>query len=270
MKLSTLLIALGAILIAPSRVFARIYITAGTDVSTRSYVQFYVEDEVGRRTGQTPTGLEVAEIPGTEGHYGTESIFKEGTGESGPESIEFHISSFPAGRFKLVLLPEITTSYWLRVSVVNDNNASLHQKFFGFATAASSVTFEFEHHPANASPTPIAKDVTIAGLRQSVKAALQSSQLGDSAFAGRLDKMLDKAQSEVASGKKKQGADRLDQFIHRLDSAFKKEPDLDAEDEADDKKNASAMKRFVAKTARDSLSEDARALIVGLGEQSKK
>jgi len=270
MKPANLLIAICCILIAPTRVFARIYITAGTDVSTRSYVQFYVEDDLGRRTGQPPTGPEVAEIPGTAGHYGTESIFKEGTGESGPESVEFHISSFPAGHFKLVLLPQITTSYWLLVSIVNDNNASLHQKFFGYGTVASPLIFEFEHHPANASPTPIAKDVSIGGLRQSVIAALQVGQLGDSAFTARLDKMLAKAQSEADSGKNKQAADRLDQFVHRLESAFKKEPDPNDGDDPDDKKNASTMKRFVVKTALDSLSADARILIGGLGEQPKK
>lgn len=247
-----------------------IYITAGTGRSTHSYVNFFVEDESGRRTGRLPGGTEVAEIPGTRGHYGTDSMDDLISNQAGPESVEFHISSFPAGHFNLVVVPLATTSYWLNFSIVNDNDSRIHKVFDGYAVAGTTIAFGFEHQPAASAPTPIVKFVTFASLRQSVQVALQVGQLGDEAFVSRLDKMLAKAHSEANSGKNKQAADRLDQFIHRLDSAFKKEPDPNGEDDADDKKNASTVKRFVIKTAHDSLIEDARTLIAGLGEQPKK
>ena len=270
MKLSMFLIALSSISISPSLAFAGIYITAGTDVSTRCYVNFYIEDELGRQTGQPPTGPDLAEIPGTGGHYGTDSIFREDTKESGPESIEFSISSFPAGRFKLVLFTEITTSYWLQVSIVNDKKKSIHQDFFGYATAASPISFEFDHYPSSATPTPITKIDSIGGLRQSVIAALKLEQLGDPAFASRLDKLLSKAQADAASGKNKQAAGRLEQFVRRLDAAFKKTADPNDGDDPDDVKSAGSMKRFITKTALDSLSADAKTLIAALEKKSKK
>ncbi|MEK7390450.1 MAG: hypothetical protein AAB036_12230 [Elusimicrobiota bacterium] len=270
MKRAIMLTVLGSIFMVPSWVFAGIYITAGTDVSTRSYVQFYIQDEFGRQTGQPPTGPEVAEIPETGGYYGTDSIFREDTGESGPESVILQTDSFPAGRFKLVLLPEITTSYWLRVSIVNDNGTKNRQKYFGYATIASPITFEFNHYPSSAAPTPITKIVSIEGLRQSVVAALKLGQLSDPTFASRLDKMLAKAQAEAASGKTKQAANRLEQFVRRLDSAFRKTADPDDGDDEGDKKSAGSMKRFVTKTALDSLSADAKTLIDGLEKKTGK
>src|SRR5688572_6899353 len=112
MKISIETIVSGVLLmgLAPN-VRGGIYITAGTARSTHSYVQFYVEDDSGRRSGMLPSGIEVADIPGTRGHYGTDSMDDLVNNRPGPESIEFHISSFPVGRFKLVIVPSATTPY---------------------------------------------------------------------------------------------------------------------------------------------------------------
>lgn len=271
MKLSYISVFCAALLtsLAP-HAEAGIYITAGTGRSTHSYVNFFVEDEAGRRTGRLPGGAEVAEIPGTRGRYGTDSMDDLIANKAGPESVIFHISTFPAGHFNLVVVPLATTSYWLNFSIVNDNNARSHSVFDGYGVVGTTITFGFDHQPAAGAPSPIVKVVTFASLRQSIEVAKQVGQLGDAAFVSRLDKMLAKAQSDAASGKNKQAADRLDQFIHRLDSAFKKEPDPNDGDDPDDKKNVNTMKRFIVKTALDSLNSDARTLITSLGEQSKK
>lgn len=247
-----------------------IFIIAGTGISTRAYVQFYIENDIGQRTGQLPNGQRVAEIPGTEDCYGTSSSSDDDTGERGSENVEFQLSPFPGGQHKLVIVPLATTSYFLNMTIRNDNMSRARHNFEGFAVAGTTISYNFTFAPTASSPTPVAKVVTLPSLRQSVQVALQIGQLGDAAFVARLDKLLAKAQSDVVSGKNKQAADRLDQFIHRLDSAFKKEPDPDDGDDADDKKDASTMKRFVTKTAHDSLNEDARTLIIGLGEQPKK
>lgn len=244
-----------------------IYITVGTERSTHSYVNFYIEDESGRRTGRLASGTEVADIPGTRGRYGTDSMDDLVANQAGPEAVGFHTSSFPSGRFNLVLIPLATTPYWMNFSVVNDNKSPIDRVFNGFAVAGSSITFIFDHQPAADTPPLILKVVTATSLRQSVQGAFQAKQLGAAAFALRLDKLVAKAQADIVSRKNKQAADWLDQFTHRLDSAFKKEPDPDGDD---DKKSASTMSRFVTKAAHDSLIEDARILIVGLGEQPKK
>lgn len=268
--LGLLSIILGAIPVYAATPGRFLSITAGTQLSTRTYVHFYIENEMGQRTGQLPNGHRVAEIPGTEDSYGTEALSNDMTHEPGFESVGFAVSDFPAGDFKLVLLPQATSTYFLRLDITNDNYSSSNNDFEGYAVAGTSIVYKFEFQPTNSTPTPVMKTVTLASLRESVLVAMQVGQLGDTAFATRLDKLLARAQSDVSSGKNKQAGDRLDQFIHRLDSAFKKESDLDGGDDTDDKKNASTMKRFVVKTARDSLSGDARTLIAGFGEQSRK
>lgn len=268
--LGTLIFILGvtpACAAAPGRFIS---IIAGTQMSTRTYVHFYIENEAGQRTGQLPNGHRVSEIPGTKNSYGTEALSNDVTGAPGFESVQFGLTDFPSGLFKLVLVPQATTSYFLRLDITNDNYSSSDNDYEGYAVAGSTIVYNFEFQPTNSSPTPVAKVVTLPSLRQSVQVALQIGQLGDAAFVSRLDNTLAKTQSDIVSGKNKQAADRLDQFIHRLGSAFKKEPDIGDGDDADDKKNASTMKRFVTKTAHDSLSEDARTLIVGLVERPKK
>ncbi|MBI2788694.1 MAG: hypothetical protein HYX59_08435 [Elusimicrobia bacterium] len=247
-----------------------VFIIAGTGVSTRAYVQFYLENDIGQRTGQLPDGQRVAEIPGTADCYGVSSTANDATGERGSENVEFQLSPFPAGHYKLVLLPLATTAYFLNMTTRNDNMRRARSNFEGYAVAGATVAYSFDFAPTSSSPTVVTKSVTLVGLRQSVQAAFQIGQLGDGGFVSRLDKILAKAQSDIDSGKNKQAADRFDEFIHRLDSAFKKEPDPDGNDDASDKKNASSMKRFVSKTALASLSADARTLIIGLGEQPKK
>lgn len=244
-----------------------IFITAGTGVSTRSYVHFYIEDASGRRTGQLPNGRRAAEIPGTADCYGTTSVGNDATGERGSENVEFQISDFPAGDFKLILLPLATTSYFLRISIRNDNFSELTRDFAGYASSGTPIEYHFEHHPTASSPTPVAKQVSFDALRRSIQIALTVGELGDSAFVSRLDKVLLKAADFARQkDKSKQSADLLDQFIHRLDSAFKKDPDPDDGDDPQDKKATPIINRFATQRARDSLSEDARILIRGLGE----
>lgn len=270
MKLHSVVVLILGLNLAPSFSEAGVFITAGTDRSSHSYVQFYVQDSAGRRTGQPATGPQVAEIPGTKGHYGMDAVGNLLTGVSGPETVEFHTSSFPEGQFQLIVVPRADTAYWLRFDIENDNDAVVENSFSGYAVAGATVGFVFEHHPTASSPTAVSKIVIPGGLRQSIQVALQVGQLGDAAFVARLDKLLAKVETEIEKGHKKQAADRLDQFIHRLDSAFKKEPDPDDGDDPQDKKNAAEMKRFVTQAARDSLNADARTLIIGLGEQPKR
>ncbi|MEW5884651.1 MAG: hypothetical protein AB1725_10565 [Armatimonadota bacterium] len=150
---------------------------------------------------------------------------------------------------------------------MNDNGTTLHQDFTGFVRAGSPVTFEFEHQPAASSPTAPAKLVSFASLREDVQTALTLRQLGDEIFVASLLKTLAKAQEFAdAKNKAKQSADSLDIFIHRIDNAFKKEPDSDVGDDPQDKNATPIINRFATQRARDSLSEDARILIRGLGE----
>lgn len=270
MKFHPLLVPIFALPLLSMSAEAGIFITAGTEVSSHSYVQFYIQDSAGRRTGKLPKGPQVAEIPGTRGHYGTDAVGNKRTGESGPETVEFHTSTFPDGLFEFVLVPQADTAYWLRFDIVNDNDSVVENSFSGYAVAGATVGFVFEHHPTASSPTAVSKIVIPGGLRQSIQVALQVGQLGDAGFVARLDKLLSKVQGEIDKGQKKQAADRLDQFIHRLDSAFKKGPDPDDGDDPQDKKNAAGMKRFVTQIAWDSLSGDARTLIIGLGEKPKR
>lgn len=246
-----------------------VFVLAG-HISTRAYVHFIVENDAGQRTGQLLDGTQVAEIPNTLGAYGAEASDDDDTGDPGYERVSFESSRLAAGHYKLKILPTATTAYWLDFTVRNDNMSRTHIASWGYAIAGTTTTYDFDYQPAAASPPLIIKTVTIALLRSSIQTASRQGQLGDAAFVSRLDKLLAKAQSDISSGRDKQAADRLDQFIHRLDSAFKKEPDPNDEDDADDKKNASTVKRFVVKIAHDSLIEDARTLIAGLGERPKK
>lgn len=270
MNLHSSVASIAGLLLIPTFTEAGVFITAGTDRSSHSYVQFYIQDSEGRRTGQPPTGLQVAEIPGTRGHYGSDAVGDKRTGISGPQTIEFHTSSFPDGQFQLILVPKADTAYWLRFDIENDNDSVVENSFSGYAVAGATVGFVFEHHPAASSPTAVSKIVMPSGLRQSIQVALQVGQLGDAGFVARLDKLLSKVQGEIDKGQKKQAADRLDQFIHRLDSAFKKETDPNDGDDPEDKKHAGDIKRFVTQTAHDSLSADARTLIIDLGEKPKR
>lgn len=246
-----------------------IFIVTG-NISTRAYVHFIIENDVGQRTGQLLDGTRVSEIPGTSGVYGTEIQDDHRPGVRGIETVHFETSGFPAGHYKLKLLPTATSSYWMRFSIRNDNFSDLELKSRGFALVGATITYVFDFAPTASSPTPAAKILVPGGLRQSVQVALQIGQLGDATFVARLDKLLAKAQGEIDKGQKKQGADRFDEFIHRLDSAFKKEPDPDDGDGPEDRKNAAEMKRFVTKTALESLSADARTLIIDLGEKPKR
>ena len=158
----------------------------------------------------------------------------------------------------------------MNLSLDYDNKRQIDLEFNGFAVAGSSVTFIFEHHPTAATPPQILKTVTTTSIRQSLFGAFYAKQLSDMSFYSRLDKLLSKAESDAASGKNKQAADRLEQFVRRLDAAFKKTADANDGDDPDDIKSAGSMKRFITKTALDSLSADARTLIAGLGKKSKK
>lgn len=249
---------------------ARLFISAGTIRSTTTYVHFYLEDSSGQRTGRLPNGIEVAEIPGTAGYYGVTADGNLITNEPGPAVLEFHTSNFPTGQFKLVLVPVATTSYWLQMSIVNLNGARTRQRFSGYALNGATTTITFEHNPTGTAPAPIVKVVSLSTLQQSLQVAAQLQEIGDAAFVSRLDKMLVKAEGQIGKGQKKQAADTLDQFTHRLESAFKKEPDPNADDDPSDKKSASNMKRFIAKQARDALQADSRTLITSLGETPKK
>lgn len=247
-----------------------LFITTG-HISTRAHVHFIVENEQGQRTGQLLDGRQVAEIPGTLGNYGTESQHDDASGEPGYERVTFESSGLSPGKYKVQVLPTATTAYWLILTVRNDNLSHLDLRTWGYAIAGTTVTYEVDFQPTTSSPTPVAKIVSFDSLRRSIQVALQVGQIGDAAFVSRLDKMLLKAQSfaETTSAKK-QAADRLDQFIHRLDSAFKKEPDPDDGDDPQDKKESSIINRFATMRARDSLSEDARILIRGIGETPKR
>ena len=90
-----------------------LFIIAGTGVSTRTYVHFYLEDEQGRRAGQLPDGRRVAEIPGTEDHYGAIPSGNERTGERDSEAAEFQVSPFPAGHVRLHRRPDDLELGWI-------------------------------------------------------------------------------------------------------------------------------------------------------------
>lgn len=245
----------------------------GTELSTQAYTNFYIENESGQRTGRVPDGTTKAEIPGTYGAYGTESVDDHedtAEGAQADETVRFELSPFPAGQYTLKILPSATTDYYLRFTIRNDNGSYLTLDEDGFATAGTPISYAFEFHPEADTPSGITKDVTFSTLRQSIQAARQLGQLGDAAFVSCLEKMLVKAEALAEKTQNKQAADRLGQFIHRLESAFKREPDINAGDEPDDIENAESMRRFAASKAKDSLEADARTLIASLGETPKK
>lgn len=246
-----------------------VYIMSGNG-STRTAVHFIIENNAGQRTGQLLSGLKVAEIPGSKYFYGTESIDNHTTGAPDEQAVSIQTTKLTPGHYKIKLLPLATTAYWLDVTMTQDNGSHLNYHTESFATAHTTITFDFDFQPAASAPMPITKTVTIASLRQSVQAALEIGQLGDAAFVSRLGKMLIKVETFTAKGQNKQAADRLDQFIHRLESAFKKEPDPNAGDDPADIKSADTVKRFILAKARDTLQADARTLITSLGETPKK
>lgn len=264
---------------------AGVFVTAATGVSTHSYVQFYFEDEAGRRTGRLPDGTEVADIPGTRGYYGVDSVDDLIANQAGPEAVEFHTSSFPVGRFKLVLVSLATTSYWLKFDIVNDNNISIQNDFSGYALAGTTIAFNFEHQPAASAPSAVTKFVTLAALRQSVQAVRQANQLGDAKFVAKLDKILAEAEKALfkKGGKdndrenKKEAVVKLLKFIKELEKAFKGEKDEDRDEDDDkdhekhaDKKDDKPAKRFVSEEAFKSLKSDAEILIASLGGKPGK
>lgn len=269
-----LILALMLWSIAPGRAEAGVgdggvYIYYG-DGNVSAAAQFILENEAGQRTGRLPDGTYLTEIPGTDGAYSNTSV-DDHVGESpSSEMISFETTHVPPGNYQLKLLPVATTSYELLIEITQDNGAHVRTRQQGFLLAGATVNFQFRFDPTQPAPTPVAKVVSFDQLRESSQAALTMGQLGDAAFVSRLNKMLLKAASFADKGQGKQAADRLGQFIHRLESAFKHEPDINAGDDPDDVKNAASMKRFVTANAKDSLETDARTLIASLGETPKK
>lgn len=245
-----------------------IYITAGTLPGSGTSLNFYIENSSGQKTGQLPDGSYVSQIPGTDGRYNSPTLINQS--DEDQQRTEFNCSRFPGGQYKLVLIPQGTAPYYVMFDKSNANGSEVEQTFRGFGATGTPITLNFEHQPAASSPTATVKEVTFASLRQSVQLALGGQHIGDASFVSRLDKMIVKAADQTGKGQKKQAADRLDQFIHRLDSAFKKESDPYADDDPGDKQNASQMKRFILEQARDSLRDDARTLIIFLGETPKR
>jgi len=245
-----------------------IYITAGTLPGSGTSINFHIENSSGQKTGQLPDGSYVSQIPGTEGRYNSPTLSDQ-TDED-QQRTEFNCSRFPAGQFRLVLIPQGTAPYYVMFDKGNANGSEIEQTFHGFGMAGTAIILNFEHQPTASSPTATVKEVTFASLRQSVQLALGGQHIGDAGFVSRLDKMIVKAADQTGKGQKRQAADRLDQFIHRIDSAFKKEPDPNADDDPSDKKSADNFKRFILEQARDSLRSDARTLIISLGETPKR
>jgi len=256
-----------------------ISIIAGTQLSTRTYVHFYIENEIGQRTGQLPNGHRVSEIPGTRNSYGTEALSNDVTGAPGFESVQFGLTDLPSGQFKLVLVPLATTSYFLRLDITNDNYSSSDNDYEGYAVAGTTIVYNFEFQPTASIPPPVTKTVTLTGLRQSIQAAFKIGQIGDAKFVAKLDKILADAEKALAKkgGKdkdrenKKEAVAKLRKFIKELEKAFKgeKDEDRDEDDDKDDKKHAEKehnkpAKRFVSETAFKSLKGDAEALIASL------
>lgn len=238
-----------------------VFIIAGTGVSTRAYVQFYLENEIGQRTGQLPDGQRVAEIPGTEDCYGTSSTANDVTGERGSENVEFQLSPFPAGRYKLVLLPLATTSYFLNMTIRNDNMRRARRNFEGYAVAGAAVAYSFDFAPTASNPTPVTKTVTFLGLRQSIQVAFQIGQLGDAKFVAKLDKTLAKGEAAASRGRKKEAVEKLREFVKELEKAAANGKDRHGKHEHGHEKED---KRFVSSQALSSLRADAVALIAQL------
>jgi len=260
--------AILALAIPTAKATDGIYITAGTTVGSGTSMNFYIENSSGQRTGQLADGSYVSQIPGTRGRYGSPSLRNES--EPDQQRTEFHCARFPAGTYKLVLIPQGTAPYYVMFDKRNSNNVEISQTIEGFGENGIPITLNFEHQPTASSPTATVKEVTFASLRKSVQLVYTAQGLGDATFVSRLDKMIVRAADQAGKGQKKQAADRLDQFIHRLDSAFKKEPDPNADDDPGDKKSADSMKRFIMEPALNSLRDDARALIISLGETPKR
>lgn len=261
-------VAILALAVNTAKATDGIYITAGTSLGSGTSMNFYIENSSGQRTGQLADGSYVSQIPGTRGRYSSPTLSNET--EPDQQRTEFHCARFPAGTYKLVLIPQGTAPYYVMFNKRNSNNVEISQTLEGFGENGTPITLNFEHQPAASSPTATVKEVTFASLRKGVQLTHTAQGLGDDSFASRLDKMIIKAADQAGKGQKKQAADRLDQFIHRLDSAFKKEPDPNADDDPSDKKSADSMKRFIMEPALDSLRDDARTLIVSLGETPKR
>lgn len=255
--------------VAPLPAEAGVTIRAGTASGARSQVHFYIEDQLGRKSGQNANGQYLSEIPGTVGKYISPSVGDASTVDPNLDYAEL-AANLPQGQYKLVVIPLATTSYFLHFYIENDNLNYLEVDNKDYAIAGATISYDFAYEPAASTPTAFVKLVSFPSLRQSLQAASTLGQIGDSAFISRLNKMLLKAEEQASKDQKKQAADRLDQFIRRLESAFKKEPDPNADDDPADKKSADAVKRFILPQARDTLQADARTLITSLGETPKK
>lgn len=271
MKRASIVAAVAVGLVIPARAApGGIDIIAGVLHSTYSPVHFFVQDGAGRRTGQLLDGTSVDEIPGTLGNYGRESVGNDEAGASGDETVRFESSRVPSGDYTLHLLPTASTSYFLHLTIMQANGAFSSSDFSGFAISGTTVVFVFNYDPTAPSPTPVSKTVSFLSLRHGIQVALQLGQLGDAALASRLEKMLVRAETSTAKGQNEQAANHLGQFIRRLESAFKKEPDPNTDDDPNDKKATYPMSRFIILQAKNSLQADARILIVSLGETPKK
>lgn len=244
----------------------RIYISAGTGVSTSTYVHFYLEDSLGRKTGRLPSGERVGNIPGTapdgDVGYAFDSVSDKDTGLPGPESVTF-AADLADGHYKLVLIPLATTAYFLHVGLEYKNlsiAAAPQLNFAGLVTAGQPTAFEFDYAYEASTPAAVVKNVDFSTLRRDLRSFAGLGQVGDAKLVAQLDKILEQGEKALATNDAsapRQGdsaAEKLRQFMDKLEKAAAGKPD----------ESAGKVKRVVTAQALAALGGDAKALIAKL------